>query len=52
MIAAQLISAVKVSRDYKIEIDFKVSEKQLGLEKETEIANTKKKNKSRNDEER
>ena len=52
MIAAQLISAVKVSRDYKIEIDFKVSAKQLGLEKETEIANTKKKNKSRSDEER
>ena len=52
MIAAQLISAVKVSRDYKIEIDFKVSEKQLGLETEAEIANTRKKNKSRSDDER
>ena len=34
MIVAQLISAVRVSADYKIEIDFKISEKQLGLEKE------------------
>ena len=34
MIVAQLISAVRVSRDYKIEIDFKISEKQLGLENE------------------
>lgn len=34
MIVAQLISAVRVSRDYKIEIDFKISEKQLGLDQE------------------
>ena len=35
MIVAQLISAVRVSADYKIEIDFKISERQLGLERET-----------------
>ena len=34
MIVAQLISAVRVSRDYRIEIDFKISERQLGLEQE------------------
>ena len=36
MIVCQLISAVRVSRDYAIEIDFKISEKQLGLEQEHE----------------
>ena len=34
MIVAQLISAVRVSRDYRIEIDFKISERQLGLDRE------------------
>ena len=34
MIVSQLISAVRVSADYKIEIDFKISEKQLGLDQE------------------
>jgi len=38
MIVAQLISAVHVSADYHIEIDFKISERQLGLEQEQEIA--------------
>ena len=32
MIVAQLIREVRVSRDYKFEIDFKISERQLGLE--------------------
>ena len=36
MIVSQLISAVRVSKDYKIEIDFKISERQLGLEQEAE----------------
>ena len=36
MIVSQLISAVRVSRDYRIEIDFKISERQLGLEREAE----------------
>ena len=35
MIVAQLISAVRVSEGYRIEIDFKISERQLGLEQET-----------------
>ena len=38
MIVAQLISAVRVSADYKIEVDFKISEKQLGLENEYEAS--------------
>jgi hypothetical protein len=37
MIVAQLMSAVRVSRDYEIEIDFKISERQLGLEKGTAL---------------
>jgi hypothetical protein len=36
MIVAQLVGAVRVSRDYRIEIDFKISERQLGLEREQE----------------
>ena len=36
MIVAQLIRAVRVSRDYEIEIEFKISERQLGLEMENE----------------
>ena len=36
MIVAQLISAVRVSADYEIEIDFKISERQLGLDQEHE----------------
>jgi len=36
MIVAQLISAVCVSTGYSIEIDFNISEKQLGLETEYE----------------
>jgi len=39
MIVAQLISAVRVSKDYNIEIDFKISEKQLGLNQEVEVIN-------------
>ena len=38
MIVAQLISAVRVSDGYKIEIDFKISKRQLGLENEQETA--------------
>jgi len=34
---AQLISAVRVSKDYVIEIDFRISERELGLEQEQEI---------------
>ena len=49
MIVAQLISSVKVSKDYKIEIDFKISERQLGLDKEVEVAKQPKTKKSRND---
>jgi len=36
MIVAQLISSVRVSEGYKIEIDFKISEKQLGLDRDHE----------------
>jgi hypothetical protein len=43
MIVSQLISAVRVSKDYKIEIDFKISERQLGLEQEPEKAPKQKK---------
>jgi hypothetical protein len=38
MIVSQLISAVRVTEGYKFEIDFKISEKQLGLEKDHELA--------------
>jgi len=38
MIVSQLISAVRVSKDYVIEVDFKISEKQLGLENEYEAS--------------
>ena len=37
MIVAQLISEVRVSRDYEIDIDFKISEQQLGLDHEEEL---------------
>ena len=39
MIVSQLISAVRVSADYKIqiEIDFKISERQLGLDQEHDL---------------
>jgi hypothetical protein len=47
MIVAQLISAVRVSRDYKIEIDFKISERQLGLEHEHDIVKKSKPKKHR-----
>ena len=54
MIVAQLISAVRVSRGYNIEIDFKISEKQLGLEQEYPLVaeNIPKKKKQRNTQER
>jgi hypothetical protein len=32
MIASQIISAVRVSRDYRIDIDFAVSFEQFGVE--------------------
>ena len=38
----QLISAVRVSADYKIEIDFKISERQLGLDQEYDLNPVKK----------
>ena len=44
MIVAQLISAVRVSKDYKIEVDFKISERQLGLEQEVVVQPKQKKN--------
>ena len=47
MIVAQLISAVRVSRDYHIEIDFKISERQLGLDREQETAHEPKRKKRR-----
>jgi len=46
MIVSQLISAVRVSKDYKIEIELKISEKQLGLEPEQEADLKTKKRKS------
>ena len=49
MIVAQLISAVRVSRDYKIEIDFKISERQLGLDQELEDARKPKQKKRRSE---
>ena len=49
-IVAQLISAVRVSKDYVIEIDFRISERELGLgleqEQEIEIKPKAKKRKS------
>jgi DNA invertase Pin-like site-specific DNA recombinase len=50
MIVAQLISAVRVSRDYQIEIDFRVSARQLGLDREDEY--TPKRKQSRSEPER
>lgn len=44
MIVAQLIGAVRVSRDYVMEIDFKISERQLGLEREQPARTPKSKN--------
>jgi len=41
MIVSQLISAVRVSMEYAIEVDFKISEKQLGLENEYEASTNK-----------
>jgi hypothetical protein len=49
MIVSQLISAVRVSRDYCIEVDFKISERQLGLEREHEAARKSKQKKRRDD---
>jgi hypothetical protein len=49
MIVSQLIGAVRVSRDYKIEIDFKISERQLGLDRE-QTATHKKEGLKRRDE--
>ena len=49
MIVAQLISAVRVSADYKIEIDFKISEKQLGLDQEQDMVKAPKQKKRRSD---
>ena len=49
MIVSQLISAVRVSRDYRIEIDFRISERQLGLEKEQEITKAHKQKKRQSD---
>jgi hypothetical protein len=46
MIVAQLISAVRVSRNYRIEIDFRISERQLGLEQETSQEQKQKKRRS------
>jgi len=47
MIVAQLTSAVRVSADYKIEIDFKISERQLGLDQEQDIEKQPKQKKRR-----
>lgn len=49
MIVSQLISAVRVSKDYKIEIDFKISEKQLGLEQDVKAVKSPKQKKSRDE---
>ena len=49
MIVSQLISAVRISRDYKIEMDFKISERQLGLEKNHEAVHEAKRKKRRDD---
>jgi hypothetical protein len=51
MIVSQLISAVRVSADYKIEIDFKISERQLGLDQEHDlVANKQPKQKKKRNE--
>jgi len=49
MIVAQLIRAVRVSQDYKIEIDLRISEHQLGLDKEHEAERKPKRSKRRNE---
>jgi hypothetical protein len=49
MIVAQLISAVRVSANYVIEIDFKISERQLGLDQECQAQKTPKQKKRRSD---
>jgi len=49
MIVAQLIGAVRVSADYKIEIDFKISERQLGLDQEYQAEKKLKQRKRRDD---
>ena len=49
MIVSQLISSVKVSKDYSIEIDFKISEKQLGLDQEVEAVKKPKQKRNRNE---
>jgi hypothetical protein len=49
MIVAQLISSVKVSADYKIEIDFKISERQLGLDREVQATKQPKAKKNRSE---
>ena len=49
MIVAQLISAVRVSRDYRIEIDFKISERQFGLDQEQQAERKPKQRKRRSD---
>lgn len=48
MIVAQLIRKVRVSEDYKIEIDFRINERQLGLDQKY-IEKKLKKKKKRND---
>ena len=49
MIVAQLISAVRVSTDYKIEIEFRISEKELGLDQEQVAERKPKQKKKRSD---
>ena len=49
MIVAQLISAVRVSEGYKIEIDFRISERQLGLDHEQDFVKTLKQKKHRSE---
>jgi len=49
MIVSQLVRAVHVSRDYKLEIDFKISTRQLGLEQEQEAVHEPKQKKRRDD---
>jgi len=49
MIVSQLINEVRVSADYNIEIDFKISEKQLGLDKEHTAEKKPKSKKRRNE---
>jgi DNA invertase Pin-like site-specific DNA recombinase len=49
MIVSQLINTIKVSQNYKIEIDFKISERQLGLDKEQEVVQEPTRRKRRDD---